>query len=80
MSVATISEKGQITLPAKIRAQLGMKAHDRVVVESDEHSIIIRKSPDFFALKGFLKKGLSLAEERKRMAKGVAAHVLGTDQ
>jgi AbrB family looped-hinge helix DNA binding protein len=77
MSVATISEKGQITLPAKIRAQLGVKAHDRVVVEFEKQSIVIKKSPDFFALKGFLGKGLSPEEERRRMARGVGARVLG---
>jgi AbrB family looped-hinge helix DNA binding protein len=30
MSIATISSKGQITLPAQARKALGIRAHDRI--------------------------------------------------
>ena len=80
MPVATVSTKGQITLPARMRKELGIKAHDRVFVESSDKNITIRPVPDLFQYEGFLgKTGLSLDEEREIMMKGVADHVLGRD-
>ncbi|MCX7015749.1 MAG: AbrB/MazE/SpoVT family DNA-binding domain-containing protein [Candidatus Sumerlaeota bacterium] len=79
MPVATISTKGQVTLPARMRKELGIKAHDRVMVESTKNGILIRQVPSIFELEGFLGKGLSPDEERRLMMKGVADHVLGHD-
>jgi len=77
MPFSTISTKGQITLPARMRKQLGIKAHDRVVVETSGNSILIEPAADFFELKGFLGTALPRAEERKRTQKAVAARVRG---
>ena len=63
MSIATISSKGQITLPAHIRKKLGIAVSDRVEVESNEDSIIIRPMPRFLAFEGFLGKALPQAED-----------------
>ena len=79
MSIATISEKGQITLPISLRRRLNLRPHDRVTIEGDEESIVIRPVVDFFALEGFLGKALPPEEERERMLEGVARHVLGHD-
>ena len=76
MPVATVSSKGQITLPAKLRRALGIEPHDRLSVEVVDDTIVLRPVPDFFALRGFLGKGHPIEEERKRMAEGVAKHVL----
>ncbi len=78
MRISTVSEKGQITLPASFRKKLGIRPHDRVVIEGDERAIVIRPAPDIFQFEGFLGKGLSPTEERRRMMKGVSDHVLGT--
>ena len=80
MPISTLSTKGQITLPVSFRRKLGMKPHDRVVIELEEKAILVKPAPDFFALKGFLGKGLPRKEEERRMLKGVAAHVLGTER
>ncbi len=72
MPVAKVSSKGQITLPASCRRELGIKPLDRVLVETEDDKIVVRPVPDFFELGGFLGKALAPEEERKRMMKGVA--------
>ena len=76
MPIVTVSSKGQITLPASSRRALGIKARARVLIEVTDNAIVVRPVPDFFELKGFLGKGLPPEEERRRMAEGVARHVL----
>jgi AbrB family looped-hinge helix DNA binding protein len=80
MPVATISSKGQITLPAAFRRKLRMKPHDRVMVDVGDDAITIKRAPDFMALRGTLGKALPLVEEKRRMMKAVADHVLGRDE
>ncbi|NQT53333.1 AbrB/MazE/SpoVT family DNA-binding domain-containing protein [bacterium] len=80
MSYATVSSKGQITLPAKMRRALGIKEHDRVCIEAEEDSIVIHRAPDFFELKGFLGPARSAEEEREAMMEAVSRHVLGLDE
>lgn len=77
MPISTISAKGQITLPAKLRKAFGLRPNDRVVVESTGEGILIRSAGDFFELDGFLGKRLPREEERARMMKGIAAHFRG---
>lgn len=77
MPISTISAKGQITLPAKLRRKFGFRPRDRVIVESTSAGILIRSAGDFFELEGFLNRGLPRDEERARMMKGVAAHLQG---
>jgi AbrB family looped-hinge helix DNA binding protein len=76
MPIATVSSKGQITLPAQARRALGIKTHDRVLILVQNDAIMVRPAPDFFELAGFLGKGLPPDEERRLMAEGVARHVL----
>lgn len=77
MPISTISLKGQVTLPARLRRKLGIKPHDRVVIETTEDAILIRKASDIFELEGFLGKALPREEERKRMAARVVRRVAG---
>ncbi|MDA8121383.1 MAG: AbrB/MazE/SpoVT family DNA-binding domain-containing protein [Deltaproteobacteria bacterium] len=73
MPITTLSAKGQVTLPARLRKYLGMKPHDRLIVEATGDAIVIRRTADFFELEGFLGKSLPAGEERQRMLKAVAA-------
>jgi AbrB family looped-hinge helix DNA binding protein len=79
MPVSTISTKGQITLPASYRRQLGIEPHDRVSVELTDDAIVIRPAPDLFELEGFLGKSLPRQEERRRMRMAAAARSQGRD-
>jgi AbrB family looped-hinge helix DNA binding protein len=77
MAIATISTKGQVTLPASLRKRLGMKPHDRVSIESTEEGILIKPVPSLFDFEGFAGKALPREEELRRAMKGVADHQLG---
>ncbi|HUT34453.1 MAG TPA: AbrB/MazE/SpoVT family DNA-binding domain-containing protein [Planctomycetota bacterium] len=76
MSMATVSSKGQITIPVRARRALGIKANSRVILEVTKDSLVVRPAPDFFELEGFLGRSLPPDEERRLMAEGVARHVL----
>jgi len=77
MTYATLSSKNQITLPVEYLRHLGLKPKDRLEIREEGGRIIVRKAPDFFALKGFLKGRKAPKDLRGAMMDGVADHVLG---
>jgi antitoxin PrlF len=54
---ATVTSKGQMTLPAKLRTELGIKTGDRVELTAEQDgSVRLRKrSRSFAELKGLVK-------------------------
>ncbi len=80
MPVSTVSSKGQITLPAQVRKKLRIGPNDRVTIDAVDDTIVIRRAPDLFALKGFLGKSIPERLEREQMRKAVAVHVKGGRQ
>jgi AbrB family looped-hinge helix DNA binding protein len=50
--IMIVSTKGQITIPASVRARYGIKAGDRVVGEYSRDGFVIKNPLDFFSLKG----------------------------
>ena len=74
MSVATLSIQGQITIPSTARRAVGLKAHDRVLIETRGGEIVIRPTAAFMELEGFLGRSLSPAEEKNAMARRIASH------
>ncbi|MBM4030834.1 MAG: AbrB/MazE/SpoVT family DNA-binding domain-containing protein [Planctomycetes bacterium] len=79
MPVATVSSKGQVTLPAECRRATGIKLKSRVFIEADEGGIRITPAPGILSLKGFAGKALPPEEEERRMEEAVARHVLGKE-
>ena len=77
MPTSTISAKGQITLPAKLRRKLGIQPHDRLSIESVDDAIVIKRATDLFALEGFLGRALPRDEERRRTMRRVGSHARG---
>jgi len=77
MPIATVSLKGQITLPALLRRRAGIKPHDRVVIEAHDDSIVVTRAPDFFELKGYLGRARSQAHEERAQRRAAAAHTRG---
>jgi AbrB family looped-hinge helix DNA binding protein len=78
MIKATVSSKSQITLPAAACREVGIKPHDRVLVEVREGAIIIRSAPSLVDFKGSLGKALPRSIEVKKMARAVADHLKKT--
>jgi antitoxin PrlF len=76
MPAATVTSKGQITIPKKVRQALDLGAGDRVefVIEKDGRVRLQPGKGDVAALKGFLHKpgrsAVSLGEMDKAIAKG----------
>jgi len=64
MSEATVTSKGQVTIPAEIRRAMGLSAGERVVfTQLDDGTTVFRaKRRSIMELRGFLKP----ARRRKR--------------
>lgn len=58
MSEATVTSKGQITIPAEIRKSMGLVAGERVVFTqlSDGTTVMRAKTRSIHSLKGLLKR------------------------
>ena len=59
MTAATITSKGQVTIPVDVRSQLGLKAGDRIEFSFNEESGRYEVYPatrSLAALKGIVKK------------------------
>ncbi len=55
MASATITSKGQITLPKSVRERLGIEAGDRVeFVESEQGFLVVPTTRDIRSLKGIV--------------------------
>lgn len=76
---ATVTSKGQVTLPKAVRDALGIQAGDELLFRVHNNRAILAKVPDFLDLKGSVpvppgKKGASWSKIkaetwRKRTAK-----------
>jgi len=69
MTVATVSSKSQITLPAAACRTIGIKPRDRVLIEVKEGEIVVRPAPDITSFDGFLGKALPREKEKEAMAR-----------
>jgi len=67
MSEATVTSKGQVTIPAEIRKALGLAAGERVVfTQLDDGTTVMRaKTRSVLELKGLLKP---LRQRKRRVA------------
>jgi AbrB family looped-hinge helix DNA binding protein len=52
MLTSTVTSKGQVTIPAKIRRRAGIQPTDRVVFKTDKNSVVIEKIPNVRAVFG----------------------------
>lgn len=77
MSFATLSSKGQITVPVSARRSLGLQAGSRVLIETCGGKLIIHPPGDLLSLKGFMGKAKTNRDEKAAMAAGLARRVRG---
>jgi antitoxin PrlF len=57
MAAATLTSKGQITLPKSVRDRLGVGAGDRIeFIESEQGFLILPATRDIRTLKGIVPK------------------------
>jgi antitoxin PrlF len=73
MAAATLTSKGQITLPKSVRERLGVEAGDRIeFIESEQGFLIVPATRDIRSLKGIVpkpKKPVSIEEMNQSIAK-----------
>jgi len=72
MTTATVSSKSQITLPAAACREVGIKPHDRVLVEVRDGAIVIRSAPDLMGFRGLLGKALPRKTEKEAAGRAAA--------
>jgi AbrB family looped-hinge helix DNA binding protein len=77
MPIATVTSKGQITLPRRIRERLGVKPGDRVAFRerSDGTIVVEAETVSFMDLFGVIKprkRGVTLEDMDKAIADGAA--------
>jgi len=78
MSLATVSSKGQITLPTKIRKIMGIRSKDKVQFIIRDNEIIIKPLRSFRELRGTIKP--KKGDPRKVVRAAVAQHVMETSK
>jgi antitoxin PrlF len=62
MSICTITSKNQMTVPADMRAALGLKPGDRIKFSpQDDGTFRVEKAVGLEALRGILRPGVPLA-------------------
>ena len=82
MAVATMTSKGQVTLPKEIRDQLNLSAGDKIdfVVGDGREVRLLPRNKSIWDLKGKLKrpgqKPVSLEDMDKAIIAGIAGRVL----
>ena len=82
MYTVSITSQGQISIPAAIRAKLGLKKAGKAIVREENGKMIIEPIPDFLSLKGSLKttkKPLTSKELHEFVAKGMALDAVKND-
>ena len=67
MVFATVSSKGQITLPISARRALGIKEYDKVCIETEKDRITIKSVPNILSYSGSVGKASSLIQEKRAL-------------
>jgi len=75
----SMTVKGQVTLPAEVRAHLGLKPRDRVRFEIKGDEVVLKPATSridrYFGVVSTNGRVLSLREEREAFEEGVAEEV-----
>ena len=78
MEIATLSSKGQLTIPKDIREEYGFTAGDRILFERVKEGMLIRKNvKDFMDYEGFLKGVRPMPEQEA--AEAIISHIMGDE-
>jgi len=51
----TVTQKGQVTIPAEIRKRFGIMPYEQVTFATINNQIVIKPAEDFLSLKGSIK-------------------------
>jgi AbrB family looped-hinge helix DNA binding protein len=65
-NIVKVKQRGQITIPLKIRGQCGIKEGDKLLVEVTEKGILFKPIPKLLDMAG-IDAGYATVEEVKKM-------------
>ncbi len=70
----TLTQKGQVTIPAPIRKRLKLKTSDKVTFYVENGDVKVKKAKDFLSLQGAIDsdKAFNLKDMRKAAKKHLA--------
>lgn len=54
-TAATVTSKGQVTIPKPVRDALGIKAGDELIFRVEGDRAVLARTPDFLALAGAVR-------------------------
>ena len=78
--VATVTTKGQVTIPLEVRRRLGVAPHDKVAFVLDDDQVrLVRKGSVVAQTAGIVKSGrapLTAKELREAAERGIAEDVI----
>lgn len=67
--LVSITSQGQISIPAKIRKNLGLDKYQKALIKREGRKVVIEPVEDIFSLKGALsykaKKGMTIGQVMK---------------
>lgn len=66
----SITSQGQISIPAKLRKELGLQNGTKALVSAEEDKLIIEPVRDFLELRGSLKTNIKATPRQIREAFG----------
>lgn len=75
-TITTITQKGQVTIPASFRQRLGLETGSKVKFEyKEDKELIVKPALDFASLRGYFKstKKYSKSMARQQYLKNVLA-------
>lgn len=66
----TITSQGQITIPAKIRREIGLEVKKKAIVTLEENKIVIKPERDILELEGVFRTKKNIPYKKIRDAFG----------
>lgn len=69
IQLATVTQKGQVTIPVDIRNLLGIKPYSKIAFTTSKKVVTIQPTEDILDLAGFIKapKGMNALKAREYM-------------
>lgn len=69
IQLATVTQKGQVTIPFEMRNILGIKPYSKVRISMYNNAVKLESTPDIMDLGGFIKapKGMNALKAREYM-------------
>lgn len=61
--IATVTQKGQVTIPAAVRALLGVKPYEKVSFSLKNNVVVLKSSKDFLSLRGSVKEKIRYTDD-----------------